>query len=349
MAYMVPPGAPAGNFGDGQEMNAQELWARVSKAYTLFAPSPLARWYAAQQSKEDTSRLELLLAPHVPPGPAPFPADTPPSAYFPSIGWVAMHSSLSDPNRASVFFKSSPYGSFNHSHGDQLSFVVNHRGRRLAIASGYYDDYGSKHWNDWYKQTRSVNAITFDGGEGQGFNDKKFSGDIVKFESTGGYDYAVGHAEKAYDGKLTRAQRSIVYLRPNIVVVYDSFASGTPRTWEWNIHAVNKMTKVSERKVALRNGGAQMCVELVAGPDTGFDQTDQYTTPPQGSRAREWHGRFTTSVKQTAAEFVAVMRIGSDCGGKSAETASAAKSGDAWSVGVDGKTITFAGDTVSVK
>ena len=40
-----------------------------------------------------------------------------------------MHSSLSDPNRLSIFFKSSPYGSYNHSHADQNSFVIHHRGR----------------------------------------------------------------------------------------------------------------------------------------------------------------------------------------------------------------------------
>src|SRR5258708_14561785 len=89
-AYFVPPGAPAGNFGDGQEMNVPELWSRVSKAPAQFAPTPLGRWYAKQRNSEDPTRLEVLLAPNVQLGPPPFPADTPNDAYFPSIGWVAI-------------------------------------------------------------------------------------------------------------------------------------------------------------------------------------------------------------------------------------------------------------------
>jgi hypothetical protein len=347
-AYFVPPGAPAGNFGDGQEMNVPELWSRVSKALAQFAPTPLGRWYAKQHDKEDPTRLEVLLAPNVDLGPAPFPADTPNAAYFPSIGWVAMHSSLADPNRTSIYFKASPYGSYNHSHGDQLSFTVNHRGRRLAIASGYYDDYGSKHWGNWYKQTRATNAITVDGAQGQGFNDKKYSGEITRFESTAAYDYAVGRAEQAYDGRLTRAQRSIVYLHPNTVVVYDNFASATPRTWEWNLHAVDKLTEAAPKRIQVRNGPAQMCVELVSAPDVAFTQTDQYSTPPSGKWQKEWHGTFATTAKSPAAEFVAVMRLGAGCTAKAA-MAGITHEGAAVRVDVDGKAVTFAADAVSVK
>lgn len=349
LAYFVPPNAPSGAFGDGLEMKLDELWARIGEALALFAPTPLNRWYAKQWRGEDSSRMELLLAPRTDLGSGAFPADTPNSAFFPSIGWAAMHSSLADPNRASVFFKSSPYGSYNHSHSDQNSFVVNHRGRRLAIASGYYDDYGTKHWGEWYKMTRSANAITFDGGQGQGRSEKRFAGDIVKFAAEPGYDYAIGHAEKAYDGALTKAQRTLVYLRPNTIVVYDNVASATPRSWEWNIHALNKMNKISERKVHIRNAPAQMCVEMVAGPEVGFDQNDRFTVPPQGKgMPNQWHGAFTAIAKSPAAEFVAVMRLGSDCK-ETKPTAEAERAAGGWTVKVDGKTVTIAGENVSVK
>jgi hypothetical protein len=254
-----------------------------------------------------------------------------------------MHSSLSDPNRLSVFFKSSPYGSYNHSHADQNSFVVNYRGRRLAIASGYYDDYGTKHWHEWYKQTRSTNAITFDGGQGQGESDKAFSGEIVRFESGDGFDYAIGHAEKAYDGKLTKAERAIVYLRPDTIVVRDVVASATPRTWEWNIHALNRIAQSSNTKVTLRNGPAQMCVELVSGPEVVFTQTDQFTARPS-SGANQWHGTFASTVKSPAAEFIAVMRVGADC-----PAATTKRVGDASEVAVGGKTVSFSSGAVTVR
>ena len=350
LAYFVPPGAPSGAFGDGLEMALPEVWSRVGKALAAFAPTAIGRWYAASQGREDDSRIELLLAPAADFTGARLPAGTADSAWFPSVGWVAMHSSFADPNRVSVFFKSSPYGSYNHSHADQNSFVVNARGRRLAIASGYYDDYGTPHWKDWYKQTRAANAITFDGGEGQGHHDKAYSGEVTRFESGSGYDYAIGHAEKAYQGKLKLARRAIVYLRPDVIVVHDSLASDTPRTWEWNIHALNRMAAISPTRVAIRNGPAQMCVEMVESPPIEFSQTDQFTARPS-TGANQWHGTFATLRKSASADFVVVMRVGSDCAARSGEApdAAAKREGDAVDVAVAGKHVRFAGETVTVR
>jgi hypothetical protein len=347
MAYFVPPGAPSGNFGDGQELATPELWARISKGFTRFAPTPIGRWYAAQGSGEDTSRMELLLAPKGDGERAPFPTGTPNSAWFPSVGWAAMHSDLADPLRTSVFFKSSPYGSYNHSHADQNSFVVNDKGRRLAIASGYYDDYNSRHWIQWYKQTRAANAITFDGGAGQGHNDKRFSGAITRFASGSGFDVVTGRAEAAYDGALTRAERTLVYLRPDVIVVHDSLASSRPRSWEWNIHALNRMTVVGPRRVLLRNAPAQMCVEMVLAPEVAFRQFDDFAAPPSGKNMpNQWHGVFASATRSAAAEFIAVMRVGSDCSGKPVDAPVLTANG--WTLQVDGRTVRSERGEVSV-
>jgi len=352
LAYFLPPGTPAGLFGDGQEQNLAEIWARIGKAYTAFAPSPLGRWYAAQWQGEDDARIEYLLAPRLAKDSVAFPQGTPNGAVFPSIGWAAMHGDLADPMRTSVYFKSSPYGSYNHSHADQNSFVVNDKGKRLAIASGYYDNFRTPHWTNWYKQTRSTNAITFENGTGQRVDGREFAGEITHFESTAGYDYAVGHAEKAYAGALTKAQRTIVYLRPGSVIVYDALASANAHAWEWNIHALNKMTPASEKAVQLENGEARMCVEMLASPAAAFSQTDQFTAPPapstmNKSEPNQWHGAFATRERSKDAEFVALMRIGADCA--SASGASAQRVATGWEVKVDGKTVSLAGDTVSVK
>jgi hypothetical protein len=349
MAYFIPPGTPSGLFGDGQELNLQELWARVGKSYAAFAPSPLARWYAREMQGEDAARIELMMAPKAEGGTDMLPAGIENGAFFPSIGWVAMHSSLADPKRTSVYFKSSPYGSYNHSHGDQNSFVVNDRGKRLAIASGYYDGYRTSHWNQWYKQTRSHNAITIDGGHGQGLNERRFSGAITRFATTPAFDFAIGRAEPAYAESLTLAQRSIAYLRPSTIIVYDTLASDTARTWEWNVHAVNKMAKYSDNRVGIANEDATMCVEMLAGPPLAFTQTDQFTAPPEGGKkmVNEWHGTFASTRKSQKAEFIAVMRIGGDCARPSGATAKQGEGG--WQVAVDGKTAIFSAESVAVR
>jgi len=353
-AYFLPPGSPSGNFGDGEEMNQAELTARVAKALAAFSPTPLARWYAAQLHGEDIGRIEYLLAPRSERGKAAFPPGTPNGAVFPSIGWAAMHSELADPMRTSVYFRSSPYGAFNHSHADQNSFVINAKGERLAIASGYYDDYRTPHWSNWYKTTRAKNAITYDGGKGQGPDGKQFSGEIRRFETTDGFDYAVGHAEKAYGGELTKAQRSLVYLRPGTVIVYDSLAAPAAHTWEWNIHALRAIRKLSDRKIEIDGESTEMCVEMLASPDVGFEQTDQFPTPPQRNEmnskpTKQWHGTFATRAKSQDAEFITLMRIGTPCATTSQPTAVALHDAKGWQVKVDGKTVVLDGDTVAVR
>jgi hypothetical protein len=226
-----------------------------------------------------------------------------------------MHSKLADPNRTSVYFKSSPYGSYNHSHADQNSFVIHAMGRRLISNSGLYDGYQTPHWKEWYKQTKATNAITFDGGQGQGFNAKNFAGEVTRFGTFPTHDYAVGRAEAAYGGALKKALRSVIYLKPDVVVIYDSLASDEPRTWEWNFHTPGQMSERTATRVLVRNGPATACVERIAGPATRFVMSDSYSTPPRGDGKSkpESHGAFVTIAKTTEAEFVTMIKIGSNC------------------------------------
>ncbi len=330
LAYSIPPGTPTGIFGDGAEQALTENWARFGKAHALFAPSPLGRWYAAQLGGEDPSALQLLLAPPADPGPAPFPAGILNSALFSSIGWVAMHSSLQDSARTSVYFKASPYGSYNHSHADQNSFVIHAGGRPLAIDSGYYDEYNSPHWWQWYKQTRAHNAITFDGGQGQAVFESGGQlgpGAITGYARQPDYDIVTGDATPAYGGALTEAKRSLVYLRPNLILVYDRLASDIPRQWEWNIHAVNAMDVFSSQKISIQNNGRSLCVDMLAGPAMQFTQTDLFTVDPVTAMPRQWHGKFSSTGPLGAAEFIGLLNV--DC---TPVTASASKTNGVWTV-----------------
>ncbi len=346
-AYFLPPGQPAGVFGDGAEMPLTEVHARVAKAFDAFAPGPLLDWVAATAKGEDRARLELLLAPSRESHEAALPRDTPNAAAFPSVGWVAMHSDLADPDRTSVYFKSSPYGSHNHSHADQNAFVIYDRGRRLAIASGYYDDYDTPHWKDWYKQTRAANAITYDGGQGQGDNGKRFAGAITRFETHGDYDIATGHAEAAYGGALALAERTLVYIRPDVVLVYDRLAAPAPHHWEWNIHALHRMKAIDDTRVAIANADAHLCVHLLASPEVAFHQTDAFTAAPRGDdHPNQWHGTFATRAAHERAEFVTLLRVRSDC---TNENTLPRRVGDGWDVDVNGHVVHLAADAVAVR
>ncbi len=317
LAYFLPPGTPRHAFGDGAELSPGENWPRFSKAYALLAPSPLSRWYASQLFGEDKSRIEMLLAPRDAATAAPFPEGMTNAALFSSIGWVAMHSDLRDWNRTSVYFKSSPYGSHNHSHADQNSFVINARGRALAIDSGYYDSYYSKHMRSWTTQTRAHNAITFDGGQGQIPRSIAAAGEITQFESSIVGDVVTGDATQAYGGLLRKAVRSVVYGGPNHVVVFDRLESATPRRWEWNIHALERMLENAVGKLEIHNGPISLCVELSASAPVRFTQTDAFPEPPQKNgfaskdMPNQWHGRFESVEKTVSILFAAVLSV--DC------------------------------------
>jgi len=182
----------------------------------------------------------------------------------------------------------------------------------------------------------------------------QFSGAIRRFETTPGFDYVVGHAEKAYGGQLTKAQRSMVYLRPNTVIVYDSLAAPAPHAWEWNIHALHAMRKLSDRKIEIDGESTEMCVEMLASPDVAFEQNDQFPTPPQRNEmnskpTRQWHGTFATLAKSESAQFITLMRIGTPCAKSSQPSAVATRDAKGWRVSVDGKTVELDGDNVAVR
>jgi hypothetical protein len=106
---------------------------------------------------------------------------------------------------------------------------------------------------------------------------------------------------------VTEALRTLVYLRPDVVVVHDRLKSAAPRRWEWNIHALNQM-EGEGKAIRIRNGGQSLCADLLAGPPAAFSQTSEWSEAPRKGEA-QWHGKWT-SEPLAAAEFVVLMRIG---------------------------------------
>ena len=317
LSYFATAETPNGIFGDGAATDMRHVFEKLSQMYAQRVPTPIYTRYAAQWGDGGWKDPSVLFGPLSPEGRGkladPGPVEMPDAAVFPSVGWVAMHSDLDDPMRNSLYFLSSPYGSFNHSYAAQNSFAVHARRRPLAIASGYYDYYRSDHHKNWTRQTLAHNTITFDDGQGQLADRKDAGGRIVAFEHHDDWDYATGDATAAYGGALSEARRTIAFLRPDTAVVYDSLASDTPRRFEWRIHALQQMTPVDQNTVRLEYEDASMCIDMVAGPLRRFVQTDEFTAEPLaclGDWPKQWHGRFETPVATQRAHVLAVLRMG---------------------------------------
>jgi len=316
--YFATPQTPDGIFGDGAGMDLRRTFETLAQMYAQRVPKPLYARYAARWGDRGWRDTTVLFGPLAPDGggkladPGPL-AGMPNGAVFPSIGWAALHSDLEDPERNSLYFLASPYGSFNHSYAAQNAFVAHARGRPLAITSGYYDYYKSPHHAGWTKQTLAQNAITFDGGQGQQTESKAAAGRIVAFRHETGWDAVTGDATAAYAGKLEKARRTIAFLRPDTAVVYDSLASRTPRRWEWNLHAHRRMDEPDSRSLRIAFEDASLCVDLVAGPPTELTQTDAFTAEPLaclGDWPKQWHATFATRRPSAAAGLLAVLRFG---------------------------------------
>ena len=315
IAYALPPGSPAGVFGDGAELNRSEDWARFGKAIMNRSDTTLSRWYVKQQSGEDYARLHILLSPREYGSALTLPSTQPNGAYFPVVGWAAMHSSLTDRLRTSVFFKSSPFGSVNHSHADQNSFVMYSKGKVLAMDSGAYDYYNSPHWRNYYKQTRAHNAITFDGGVGQGLGatglgERAASGKLTKFLQYPAYDITAGDAVAAYGGALTQARRTLVFIRPSTLVTIDQLDSVTARRYEYNLHTGVPLSGTAD---AFRAdvAPAEMC-GTVASPDAmTMSSSSGYNPAPTVATTPHYWNKFTFNGARNKGLIVSVLRA--DC------------------------------------
>jgi hypothetical protein len=306
---LTPPGSKVHAFGDGAETKPDP---RVFHAFAQRMVNPRANWYAANLPGIEDG-LAVLQAPY----PMPIVGNglkTPPSneAYYPSIGWVAVHSNIGDPNRTSLYFKSSPYGSFNHSHGDQNSLLLSVAGQPLLMKAGWYDWYGSPYWTDWYHQTKSQNAVTFDGGKGQlvdGYREQlQRNGRITGFSVTGDYDYAEGDATPSYGGQLTMAKRQTWYLKTqNAVLVRDKLSAVVPHTYEFNIHAPVAMAVESPSSVKIAVNGQSVCLRDLNG-NAPFST---WIGPGAKTNVVEDHGAFyLKNDGRSVGEFLILLDVG---------------------------------------
>ncbi|HEU4851428.1 MAG TPA: heparinase II/III family protein, partial [Telluria sp.] len=305
-AHFVPPGGAGHVFGDESEIAPDY---RHLKAFASRVRTPAASWYAHElPGTEDP--LTLLSAAHPLPYKRVRPAAPADAALYPSIGWVAMHSELSDPGRTSVFFKSSPYGSYNHSHGDQNALLLHLGGKPLLTASGSMDFYGSPLFNDWYRATRAHNAVTYDGGRGQLTDGNTINlarnGRITQFSTSRALDFAEGQAAPAYGPELRSAVRRVWYLRgEDVVLVQDLLDARSAHSWEWNMHARAPIRPDRDGGAIIEHEGRAVCITPLSDR-MRLAFTDG---PPPKRGTREWHAAFVTG-STPRGEMLVLLDVG---------------------------------------
>ena len=214
-------------------------------------------------------------------------SELPPNRFFRDVGWVSLHSALGRPAEdIQITFKSSPYGSFSHSHADQNAFILNAYGEGLAINSAYREYHRSPHHKQWTWQTQSKNDLLIDG-LGQKAQDKKATGKITRFETAPRYVWTTGDATVAYQtgqperGRVRRVTRDLVFIDQRYVVLRDRVELSTPGKLSWLLHAEKGLTWQGTNNAAVIRGKQATLTSLLVAPGVAWhgSVTDQFPVP----------------------------------------------------------------------
>ena len=243
------------------------------------------------------------------------PDDLPSSRVFRGTGQAYLNSNLKDATRSvQVNFKSSPFGTQSHGYDANNSFLLWAYGQRLLVSSGWRDIYGSEHHRNWMWSTRSVNNITVDG-QGQLSHSGASQGRITHFAATAGIDAVSGEAGQAYRSSagakpfLDRFTRTILFVKPELVVVFDRLEAPQPSTYQYWLHAVNEMKISPEGQVQIQAGDVLCDVAFLTPQGLNFRQTDQYDPNPRPRvKLREWHLTAETPSPARQLAFVTLYR-----------------------------------------
>jgi len=316
--YLMPPGKVGGGFGDGATRRRASQLVPLMSQLAAQAGNPHWQWYVEQMGgpSEQSGYIGFVRGtlPKVEPK---APEGLPTSRLFRGIGQAFLNTTLTDADEdVQVVFKSSPMGTRSHGNAANNSFVLWAYGQRLLIRTGHYYLYGGPHHRDWVWSTRSLNNITV-GGRGQVKRSAAAIGRITALNTTPSLDAVVGEAGEAYQvteaGKqrrlLDRFTRAVLFVKPELVIVFDRLEANEPSTFEYWLHAINKFEVAGQRDIAARSGNVTCAIEILAPDDLKFTQTDQYDPNPWPQiTTREWHLTATTPSRARTMQFVALYR-----------------------------------------
>jgi hypothetical protein len=308
--YLMPPGKVGGGFGDGAWRRSASRNVSLMSQFAAQAGNEHWQWYVEQMggSKEMSGYIGFIRG-TLPKVEAKPPDGLASSRLFSGTGQAYLNSDLTDAGKSvQVIFKSSPFGTQSHGNEANNSFALWAYGKRLLVRSGHYDSYGSDHHSNWVWSTRSVNNITVNG-QGQRKRTANAQGKIVAFKTTPSIDIVVGEAGQAYKPALERFTRTIIFVKPELVFVYDRLEAKEASTFEYWLHAIKKISVGGQHNIQVRNDDVVCDVEFLIPTGLTFKQTDQYDPNPRPRiKLREWHLTATTPEKKKQMEFVVLYR-----------------------------------------
>jgi hypothetical protein len=304
--YLMPPGKVGGGFGDLTACRRARQNVPLVSGLAAQAQNGHWQWYVEQLGGPAAVEGYIgFIRGVLPKVKATPPDDLPASRLFRGTGQAYLNTTLFDADKdVQVVFKSSPFGTQSHGYEANNSFLIWAYGKRLLIRSGYRDSYGSAHHRNWMWSTRSVNNITVNG-KGQGKRTAKARGEIIAFKTTPDMDIVVGEASSTYEPPLKRFTRAIIFVKPELIIIYDRLEAEEPSIYEYWLHAISKINVDDQHNIQIKNGDVVCDVDFLTPAELSFRQTNQYDPNPRPRiKLREWHLMATTPEKSNHMEFV---------------------------------------------
>ncbi len=317
--YLMPPDKVGGGFGDLTASRKASSNVPLVSVLAAQAGNRHWQWYVEAMGGPSSGGGYVGFVRGALPEVEPKrPDDLPSSRLFRGTGQAYLNSTILDADDdVQMVFKSSPFGTQSHGYEANNSFLLWAYGQRLLIRSGYRDIYGSEHHRNWMWSTRSVNNITVDG-HGQVPHSAASQGQIVALKTTPAIDVVVGEAGETYrvagtkgdQGRLLdRFTRAILFVKPELVIVFDRLEARQESTYEYWLHALNEFQASGPERIEVRAGDVVCPISLLAPEGLTLRQTNEYDPNPRPRiKLREWHLTATTAQPARSVEFVAVMR-----------------------------------------
>ncbi len=308
--YLQPPGTRGGGFGDLNARRRSRHNLGVMTTFAAHAGNQYWQWYVdAHGGPRPEKGYVGFVRGALPSVEARTPTDLPASRCFWGTGQAVLNTNLLDAkSNVELIFKSSPFGGQSHGYEAQNSFLLYAFGERLLIRTGRRDSWGSTHHKEWMWHTKSVNNITVNG-RGQEPHSRSATGEITAFHTSPTFDYVSGEAGSAYGPILKRFTRAILFVKPDLIVVYDRLEAPAPSAFEWRLHSPTEMTVHDQRDIYVSNKEAACRVSFLAPEGLKLSLTDKFDPPPRPRvKLVEWHLTAQTPQPAERMEFVTVIR-----------------------------------------
>jgi len=289
--YLMPPGKQGGGFGDLTANKTAQSNVPLMSVLAAQAQNPYWRWYVEQQGGPvPTGGYIGFIRGQLPKVQAKAANDLPASRLFEGTGQACLNTNITNADDSvQVVFKSSPFGTQSHGYESNNSFLLWAYGQRLLIRSGYRDIYGSDHHKNWMWSTRSTNCITIDG-QNQRKHTVQAQGRITAFLTTPQVDVVIGDASGSYDPPVEQFKRAILFVKPDLIVVYDRLRASEPSTYEYWLHAINEFKIGDRQNITTQNGDVTCDITFLTPQNLTFTQTNEYDpNPRERIKLREWH------------------------------------------------------------